>query len=409
MSGPCEAATPRVYAADQSKAAKPAAPHGAGGLLLIPQRDYTPARVEAAVQRAFEHFGGVSRFVRPGDKVLLKVNLVAGHEPERRVTTDPSVVRAAARLVLDCGGHPIIADSPGIDSFPRAAERAGLMAIARELDIPCEELSAPVPLPPARGASFRRIEVARLALEADAIINLPKMKTHGQMLLSLGVKNLFGCVVGRAKAAWHYDVGLSRDRFASLLLDIYQGIAPALTIMDGIIGMDGDGPTSGESYPYGVIAAAEDALTMDFWLCRMMGAALEDFPLWRAARQRGLPQSGLREEDVVGLPTSHRFEGVRLPVSRSLRLLPRLPFIERAFTSRPVHIPERCAGCGRCQEACAAGALTHSSRTLRFDYRKCIRCYCCHEMCPEKAIAFRASPFARFSRAIERLGGWLRL
>lgn len=174
--------------------------------------------VDSAVRSAFGHFGGVEHFVRPGARVLLKVNLVAGHPPERRVTTDPAIVRAVARQVLAAGGHPFIADSPGIEPFVPAAERAGFMAVARELEIPCIELTDPIPLPVAPDASFRRIEVSRPVLEADTVINLPKMKTHGQMLLTLGVKNLFGCIVGQRKAAWHYDVGLSCERFADLLL-----------------------------------------------------------------------------------------------------------------------------------------------------------------------------------------------
>ena len=371
-----------------------------GRVLLIRQTDYGPG-VNDAVRRAFDFFGGAEKFIKSGSKVLLKVNLVAGHKPEKRVTTDPSVVEAVARLVLEHGGRPVIADSPGIDSFQRAAERAGFMDVARRLNIPCVELDDPVPLPP--GISFRKIEVGRTVREADLIINLPKMKTHGQMLLSLGVKNLFGCVVGRAKAAWHYNVGLSRDRFASLLLDSYKGVAPSVTIMDGVIGMDGNGPTGGSPYPYGVIAAAEDALRMDFVLCRMMNIPLEDFPLWRAARQRKMPECILNEDDIAGdFSPDFRFTGVRFPDSRSLRLLPRIPLlgpvIERAMTSFPVHLPERCIGCGRCQAVCASGALKHLNGKLSFDYGKCIRCYCCHEMCPVQAIDFKESLLVRLGK-----------
>ena len=381
-------------------------------LLLLRRTRYDAPDVDSAVRAVFEHFGGVGRFVRPGGRVLLKVNLVAGHPPERRVTTDPAIVRSVARQVLEAGGRPFIADSPGIESFTPAAERAGFMDAARDLGIPCVELSDPVPLPTVPGAVFRRIEVSRLALEADAVINLPKMKTHGQMLLTLGVKNLFGCVVGRRKASWHYDVGLSCERFAELLLDIYFGIAPALTILDGIVGMDGAGPTSGDPHPYGVIAAAEDALALDFHLCRMMGADLEDFPLWLAAKTRNLPQCALPPPPPPAAPPpDHRFHGTNIPAPRSLRLLPRLPFPrlwERALTSRPVHVPSLCVGCGRCEAVCAAGALKHSRRTLRFDYKKCIRCYCCHEMCPVRAIVFRESPAVRGLRALGSLISRLR-
>ncbi|MDR1620766.1 MAG: DUF362 domain-containing protein, partial [Synergistaceae bacterium] len=175
-----------------------------GKVLLLKRDDYDRENIDSAAAAVFEYFGGVGKFAAPGARVLLKVNLVAGHEPERRVTTDPSLVRAVARLILEAGGHPVIADSPGIDNFSKAARKAGLMDVAQELGIPCVELKDPLPLPVTPDASFRKIQVSRHVLESDAVINLPKMKTHAQMLLTLGVKNMFGCVVGQRKAQWHY-------------------------------------------------------------------------------------------------------------------------------------------------------------------------------------------------------------
>ncbi|MBQ9389826.1 MAG: DUF362 domain-containing protein [Synergistaceae bacterium] len=342
-----------------------------GKVLFISQKNYEQSEIDAAILRAFEHFGGVHKFVSKGDKVLLKVNLVSGHDVERRVTTDPSIVRAAAKLVIEAGATPFIADSPGIDSFKGAAEKAGFMNVARELGIECHELTDPVDLPVNENADFRRIQVSKYVLESDKVINLAKLKTHGQMYLTMGVKNLFGCVPGRLKAGWHYNVGLNREKFASLLLDIYLGVKPTFTILDGVIGMHGDGPTSGEPYEFGVIGACVDALTMDFHLCKMLGAKFEDYPLYMAAKNRNMPQCNLDPSDVEGdIDSSHVFPNVKLPKTRSMRLLPRVPFIDRLMTSKPVHIPELCIGCGRCAAVCAAGALKHENRHLYFDYGK---------------------------------------
>ena len=372
-----------------------------GKVLFISQKNYEQSEIDAAILRAFEHFGGVHKFVSKGDKVLLKVNLVSGHDVERRVTTDPSIVRAAAKLVIEAGATPFIADSPGIDSFKGAAEKAGFMNIARELGIECHELTDPVDLPVNENADFRRIQVSKYVLESDKVINLAKLKTHGQMYLTMGVKNLFGCIPGRLKAGWHYNVGLNREKFASLLLDIYLGVKPTFTILDGVIGMHGDGPTSGEPYEFGVIGACVDALTMDFHLCKMLGAKFEDYPLYMAAKNRNMPQCNLDPSDVEGdIDSSHVFPNVKLPKTRSMRLLPRVPFIDRLMTSKPVHIPELCIGCGRCAAVCAAGALKHENRHLYFDYGKCIRCYCCHEMCPVKAIKFKESMLVKLVNMI---------
>ena len=367
-----------------------------GKVLLLKRDNYEQQKINSAVEAVFEYFGGVEKFVTPGASVLLKINLVAGHEPARRVTTDPSLVRAVARLVSQAGGRPFIADSPGIDNFYKAAKKAGFMDVAQELGIPCVELTDSVPLPVASDASFHKIEVSRHVLESDTVINLPKMKTHAQMLLTLGVKNMFGCVVAQRKAEWHYNVGFRRDRFASLLLDIWKGARPALTILDGVIGMDGLGPTNGKPFPYGVVAGAEDALTMDFWLCRMRGVRLEDYPLWQAAALRHMPECRLNENDLAGdFSAAHKWEGITLPKLRSLNLLPflsKLPFgkmLERILTSRPIHCPSRCIECGKCAAICPADALVLRNKTLTFDYGKCIRCYCCHEMCPADAIEFK--------------------
>jgi len=337
-----------------------------------------------------EPLGGMGRFVRPGERVLLKPNLLSASSPERCVTTHPEVVRAAAILVMDAGAHPFIGDSPGLDGFSGVAAKTGMAAVAAELGIPCAELDDPVPLPMAEGSVFQRVEVSRKAVEADRIINLPKLKTHSQMMLTLGVKNLFGTVVRQRKASWHYTVGLDRDVFADLHLDIARSLAPALTIMDGIGGMEGKGPGNGRPRTFGLLGASADPLTLDLRLCALLGADLQAFPLYRSAKRRNLlpkdvgTTAGEFPPDVV-------FEKVDIPRLDSLHLLPSLldGFGKRHLSSRPVQRPGNCIGCGKCVEVCPAKAMTRKAqRFIDIDYKKCIRCYCCQEVCPADAIGF---------------------
>jgi uncharacterized protein (DUF362 family)/Pyruvate/2-oxoacid:ferredoxin oxidoreductase delta subunit len=358
----------------------------------VKQNSYDQDSVNLAVKRIFSHFGGIERYVKEGNNVLLKANMVSANAIEERVTTDPSVVRAVAIEVINAGGKPVICDSPGIDKFSSVSKKTGLAVVAEELKIPCEELTTPVELPVSESAMFHKIEVSQKALDADVIINIPKMKTHGQMVLTLGVKNIFGTVVAQRKAEWHYKVGLRRDKFASLLIDIYLGVKPAFTILDGIWGMEGFGPSNGVPRNFCLLAGAENALTLDFHICRFLGLPLEEFPLWQAAIIKKLPETEIRDSDLEGdFSYNFKFDNVDIPKLCNMRVIPKIPYIEPLFTSKPVQNPKKCIQCLRCVEVCPAHAMKQNKDGVKIDidYKECIRCYCCHEFCPKDAIDFK--------------------
>lgn len=350
---------------------------------------YERETVRESLSGIMDSMGGMHRFVSPGDRVLLKPNLLAAAVPEKCVTTHPEIVRAVAVMVLEAGGMPFIADSPGLDGFPGVAGKTGMESVARELAIPCRELGDPVPLSMAGGSVFQRVEVSRQAVEADKIINLPKLKTHAQMMLTLGVKNLFGTVVRQNKAQWHYNVGLDREIFADLHIDISRSLAPAITILDGVEGMEGRGPGNGRPRHFGLVAASSDPLALDIFICSLLGAEPEAFPLYRAAKKRGLLPTV-----EGGFPDFHStpvFRDVDIPRLDSLHLLPGFldGFGKRHLASRPVQNSMACIGCGKCAALCPAGAMKQvRDGHITIDYGKCIRCYCCQEICPADAIGF---------------------
>lgn len=367
---------------------------------------YEDPDLQRGVRDCLEPLGGIESLVKPGDRVLLKPNLLAGRVPEAAVTTHPAVVRAVARMVLDAGGMPIIGDSPAIEPFARVAKRSGMAAVAEELGIEIRELLDPVRAPEREGVPRKRLELASLALEADVVLNLPKLKTHGQMLLTLGVKNLYGTVVAQRKAEWHYMVGLDRDAFASLLLQIYGAVRPALTLLDGIQGMEGHGPANGRPRHLGILAASRDAVALDVSICRLLGVPLEAFPLYRAARALGIGESDPARIELIGLKAlplgDTPFEVPRLD---SLRLLPSFldGLARRHLVSRPLVSPTRCQGCGKCAEICPAGAMAPGpGRVMRIAYDACIRCYCCQEICPRDAIRFEKGYLLRLMELFRR-------
>ncbi|MCX8012254.1 MAG: DUF362 domain-containing protein, partial [Desulfobacterota bacterium] len=260
---------------------------------LVRCQSYNEEEVKIAIKYALEHFGGIKSFVKSGVKVLLKPNLLCARSPEKCVTTHPAIVSVVARMVLEAGGKPFIGDSPAIGPFKWVAAKSGLEEVARKLNIELIELTNPIYITPPPESKFKKILIAKQAIEADLVINLPKLKTHSQMMLTLGVKNLFGTIVAQRKAEWHFFAGMNRDTFASLLLDIYLIIKPALTILDGVWGMEGYGPSNGIPRKVGLLAVATDAVALDTSICYLLGGDFGSFPLYREARDRNIGETEL--------------------------------------------------------------------------------------------------------------------
>jgi len=233
---------------------------------------YGSEEVLKNLRKAIGLVGGIGTFVKKGDRVLLKPNLIFGKSPEKAVTTHPSIIRGILEIVREAGGIPFIGDSPGLGSAIRAAEKAGVKAVADELQCPVIDFNRPILSEKRKGRTFRKLEIDQSLLEADVVINLPKWKTHSQTLLTLGIKNLFGCVPGPKKALWHLQAGEDRVLFAQVLVDLYEVIQPSLTILDGVVAMEGNGPSSGDPTAIGLILAGSDALSLDQVVCDLLGS-----------------------------------------------------------------------------------------------------------------------------------------
>jgi uncharacterized protein (DUF362 family)/Pyruvate/2-oxoacid:ferredoxin oxidoreductase delta subunit len=369
---------------------------------LIRCPDYDSEKVTASVRKAVDLLGGMGKFVKMGDRVLLKPNLLLAQSPEKSITTHPEVIRAVSRLVREAGGRLFLGDSPALDSFKRAAAKAGIGRMAEEEGIELLPFSRPVRVPPREEMHFKNVEVASQVLDADVVINLPKLKTHAQMLLTLGVKNMFGAVVAQRKAEWHLMAGVDRDTFASLLLDIYGSIRPALTVLDGVWGMDGRGPANGRPRPLNLIAASTDAVSLDTVICRWLGIPLSSFPVYRVAKRRGI--GGTDGIALKGDPiSSWDIRDFQTPSLDSLGFLPDFFdwFTKHYLVSKPVQ-REGCIGCGRCAEICPAKAASLERGKITFNYERCIRCYCCQEICPQDAIGFKRGILVRMLNRFHR-------
>ena len=266
---------------------------------LVRCDDYEPARVAGAVQRQFELLGGLGAFIRRGDTVLLKPNLIAPRSHHRSAAqTHPVVILEMAKLLKDFGAKPFVADSPAWANVTICARALELTEPLRRLGVPIRELNAPRKC--RLGSGGPSVGISSAALDADVIINLPKFKTHQQLVATFAVKNMFGCVSGKQKALWHFRKGNTAGEFSELLVGVYQYLKPALTIIDGIVAMHGQGPIRGKSKPLGWLIGGADPIACELVCCGLVGVEPERLPILQTARRIGFGCSEPDRGEIVG-------------------------------------------------------------------------------------------------------------
>lgn len=349
---------------------------------------YDRHALKAALVRLLAPFGGMAAFVNSGERVLLKPNMLYGKAPERAVTTHPELLRAVIGQVREAGGIPLVGDSPGFGDIRKVAEKTGLLRVVEETGAELVGFTEAVEVT-GQGV-FKRLELARPYLEADRVINLPKLKTHEMMTMTCAVKNLFGAVVGPAKAGWHLKAGADREMFARMLLEIYLLRPPDLTIVDAVIAMEGNGPGSGDPLQVGLLLAGVNPVAVDIIAGEIAGIPRKLLYVEQAARKLGIDGADRSSITTVGVPLGEaRVAPFRLaPLSDVQFGLP--PFLKNRLrhflTTRPCAVQANCRLCGICVNACPPRAIEIRNGRLVFDYHRCIRCFCCRELCPEGAL-----------------------
>jgi uncharacterized protein (DUF362 family)/NAD-dependent dihydropyrimidine dehydrogenase PreA subunit len=364
--------------------------------------------VDAAIGELLDLVGGLGTFVRAGQKVALKVNLLRPAAPEEAVCTHPALVTAVGRRIRDLGATGFIIDSPGAGFryTPKVMEktyaRSGMTAAAEAsgLDLNWDLRVEPTSYPD--GVLVKRFEAIQPVLEADAVLNLCKLKTHLFMYLTGAVKNNFGVVGGMHKPGYHAKLK-DPDRFAGMLLDLAGFVNPRLSIMDAVVAMEGDGPGSGDPRQVGLLLASANPLALDTVGGEIMGISPADNPVLREAGRRGLGPNRIEDVDLIGLDRSDlRVPGFRLPPKiyggtglggPELNFFQKVisPLFKTGLTVRPVIDRRVCTACASCYEACPMGAISMVDGAALIDDEKCIRCYCCHEMCQEGAVTLKRS------------------
>lgn len=350
---------------------------------------YEPDKVTEKVREIMDLLGGLDQFVQPGMTVLLKPNFLSAKEPSRAITTHPAVVEAIAKAVRDLGAAVRIGDSPGgaKRGIKRVWRNTGMLEMAERegFELVPFESSGVVRFE----VDHREYYLAKPAVEADLIINIPKLKTHVLTLMTGGVKNLFGLIPGFRKATYHKQFP-KPEAFAQIIVDILSLMPPGLTIMDGVLAMEGDGPSSGQPRWANLLLGSRDPVALDAVAAEIIGLDPGKVPTTRIASEAGLGIGWPEAVKIVG----ENLDAVKIPdfkLTSNLKISLIPGFLVRLIDPyvwvRPAIDEELCTRCNTCVNSCPVNALSNANHSApTFDYDKCINCWCCHELCPEKSV-----------------------
>ena len=371
----------------------------AARVAVVRCESYDAGVVEAAVTRGLEILGGAGRFVRSGERIVLKPNLLVSTAPDKVTTTSARVFEAVGRELAAAGADLSWGDSPGIGSAESVARRAGILDVAAALGVPMADFATPRQVSFPEGGLIKQFTVAAGAIAADGIVTLPRMKTHALTRMTGAVKNQFGCIPGVLKSEFHARMP-NVEMFSRMLVDLNRLLKPRLAVMDAIVAMEGNGPRSGDPRAVGVLLISDDLVAVDAVACRIMNLdpALVDTIVW--GERLGLGSAS--DIELVGdeLPIIEDFAVNRRAVSTTGGGFGN-QIGRKTIVPRPHVIAERCTKCGTCVRVCPvepkAVQFPGDDRALppQHDYSRCIRCYCCQELCPERAIEVKTPLLGR--------------
>lgn len=361
---------------------------------IVKCENYERENVKNAIRKSLDLIGGLPKFVKPGNTVLLKVNAIIGFPAERAATTHPAVLKAMAELVIEAGGIPLVGDSSGAFGFTgQSLEMCGIAKAARETGAKLVNFESKGTYSVnVNGKILKTINVAKPVIDCDVLICMPKLKTHQLTKYTGAIKNFYGVIPGTGKAVIH-QLAPAEESFSDAVVDVYSAIKPALAVMDGIVGMEGEGATNGTPAESKIIISGADCVAVDAVASEVIGFYHKDILTTRFAHERGLGVGMLDEIEVIG----EKISDVKMDFKKSRYIAYRLPeFLRKLIFSFSENVSsveisdDLCKKCGICVKSCPSGAITLEPHSI-IDRKKCIKCYCCHELCPNGAVELKTS------------------
>ena len=363
---------------------------------IVRCNNYDPVLVQESVKKSIDLIGGITKFIKPKSKVLVKPNLLMAIEPESGVDTHPEVVRAVIKVLKEINCKIYVGDGPSVwgnqvENVQEVYRRSGIKKVCADEDVALVEFD--------KKRMREKFPLTTLLDDCDHLVSIPKFKTHGLTLLTGAIKNLFGLVPGTFKTELHKNY-FGINEFAKIMVDILQEAKPALTIIDGVVAMEGEGPaTGGKLRNLNLLFAGSDCVALDSILAQIMGVKPLDVLSTKEAAARGLGVADIKNIRILG-ETLQEVTGAPfvLPsTSRSLKIIPSsvINIAKKLIRYYPCVEMDNCISCAACVDACPSKIIEMKNKRIVFNYKKCIACFCCQEVCPASAIKVKRSLIAR--------------
>jgi len=352
---------------------------------------------EKSLLRAFDLLGGAQKFFKPTQRVLLKPNLLRPAAPETAATTHPEIIKALINIIKSFNANVIIGDSPGSSSAETVLKKLDLLDFLKKNNIKIYDAFDSVDISKKIADRQIKFKVSRAAVETDFIISAAKLKTHGQMIYTGAIKNLFGLVPGALKPELHFKLP-DNQKFAQMIVDLFEIFTPNLAIIDAIVAMEGNGPGSGNPKKLNALIVSENALAADICALKIIDQPLNEVPIINQAIQRKLGPTVFEEIDLLGDSIDTFIDKSFQKIKNPFKITRFLPtgiasfLLKNLLLSKPLINRKLCIRCGKCVKICHSRANALTTAGLVFDYKKCIRCYCCQEICPVGAITIYHPP-----------------
>jgi uncharacterized protein (DUF362 family)/Pyruvate/2-oxoacid:ferredoxin oxidoreductase delta subunit len=357
--------------------------------------EYNAEEVAKQIERLYTEGDGPDP---AGKTILLKPNILSDDEPFKATTTHPVVVEAVIRYLQTKGAIVYVGDSPTLDTRNFTGEKSGIRQVVDKCGATWVRFN--------EAAIFRKvgnaeIKITALITKVDLIISLSKLKNHELMIISGAIKNIFGFVPGFNKAMQHVKYP-DRYKFAEFFVELEEVIRPHFHIMDGIVAMEGPGPGNGYPKKVNVLLASVNPLALDIIAGRILGYNPLDIPTNKIALERGILLKNMDDiiikgtdpETIVVRDFKRIYKGSEAGILFKYFKM-KIPFLRR-LNKRPVFDSKLCIGCSKCIDICPVKILHYDNKKknkVLVNEARCIHCYCCHEVCRERAIEIRRKVF----------------